>query len=232
MTDMEIASGVHTLPQKIEPITVDRNESTITPLVVDGRPGPLLIDTTYPGEFDQLEHSLEDLGWDLDALVGIVLTHQDIDHAGAVATAVDRADLTVYAHEQCAPYVTGRRPLVTQVQDTRYPPAPVDVELVDGVSFDTSAGPMAVIHTPGHSPGHISLYFREERLLVTGDAMAAPDGTLEGPHEAYTPDMVTAWKSVERCADLNIDRVLCHHGGLLDVGTARIRELVETADIE
>lgn len=229
---MEIVPGIDTLPQTINPITVPREESTITPLVVEVRNGLLLVDTTYPGEFDQLVNSLADIGRDIEELTGLILTHQDIDHAGATATAIDRTDVTVYAHEQCAPYVDGRRPLVKQVRESRYPPAEVDVELVDGVSFTTVAGPMEVVHSPGHSPGHISLYVPNEKLLVTGDAMAAPDGILEGPHEDYTPDMKAAWASVERLARLEIDRTLCHHGGLVEAGSERIQDLVETVDRE
>jgi len=227
---MEITNGLYALPQIVEPITVDREQSTIYPAAVETRRGLLLLDTTYPGEFEQFADSLADIGWELADVAEIVLTHQDIDHAGATATAVECTGATVYAHEQCAPHVDGRRPRSKNVGDTPYPTAPVDVELVDGVTFTTTAGPMTVVYTPGHAPGHISLYFIEERLLVTGDAMAAPEGPLEGPHEAFTPDMVTARESTERLADLDIDRILCHHGGPLEVGSERIRELVERRD--
>jgi glyoxylase-like metal-dependent hydrolase (beta-lactamase superfamily II) len=227
---MEIAPGLYALPQIVEPITVDRDQTTIHPAAVETRQGLLLLDTTYPGEFEQLADSLAEIGWNVTDVTGIVLTHQDVDHAGSTAAAVERTGATVYAHERCAPHVDGRLPRSKNVGDEPYPTAPVDVELVDGVTFATNAGPMTVVYTPGHSPGHISLYFPDQRLLLTGDAMAAPEGPLEGPHEAFTLDMETAWESVERLTDLAIDRTLCHHGGLLDVGSERICELVEQTD--
>jgi len=49
-------------------------------------------------------------------------------------------------------------------------------------------------------------------VLITADAMTAEDG-LAGPNETFTPDMETATESVGRLADLDVETVICYHGG-------------------
>ncbi|PSP90783.1 hypothetical protein BRC87_05625 [Halobacteriales archaeon QS_4_66_20] len=128
---MEIAPGLYALPQIVKPITVNRDRSTIHPAAVETRQGLLLLDTTYPDEFEKLVDSLAEIGWRPADVTGIVLTHQDIDHAGATAAAVEHTGTTVYTHERCAPHVDGRLPRTKNVGNEPYPTTPVDVELVD-----------------------------------------------------------------------------------------------------
>jgi len=71
---------------------------------------------------------------------------------------------------------------------------------------------MRLLHTPGHSPGHLAAYLPGPKLLVTADSMTAPEG-LAGPNEVFTPDMETAAESVGLLADLDVEHVLCFHGG-------------------
>ena len=142
-----------------------------------------------------------------------MVTHQDVDHAGGLADVRERAEPVAFAHRECAPYVDGRdHPL--KMNGKRYPAARVDVELTAGARFATVAGPMEVVHTPGHAPGHISLYFPDERALVSGDALHAPEGELDGPRGPL--DEETAVESVATLADLAVERTLCHHGRVVE----------------
>lgn len=76
---------------------------------------------------------------------------------------------------------------------------------------------MWVISTPGHTPGHISLYLRREKTLIAGDALTAEDGRLMGPPPPpHTLDTTTAWQSVGRLAELDVERIVCYHGGIVD----------------
>jgi glyoxylase-like metal-dependent hydrolase (beta-lactamase superfamily II) len=85
---------------------------------------------------------------------------------------------------------------------------------------------MVVIHTPGHTPGHISLFIPAERLLISGDALRTENGDVVGPHPPATPDMPLAIASLKKLLDYPIDRVLSYHGGLSKPGAlAKIREL-------
>lgn len=222
---MELAPGVYVFSQTIE--QGDR-EVTIHPAAVETPKGVVLLDVGYPGQTEQVEGNLDqaDLGW--DDVEAVVLTHQDGDHAGALSEVVERTDAVVYVHERCAPYIDGREHPIKSPEDQRYEPVDVDVELVDGVSFRTDAGPMDVVFTPGHAPGHISLYFSDEQLLITADALTADEDGLAGPSEEYTLDMDQALDSADRLAELSVDRIHCFHGGFVEEGTNSIRETVDS----
>jgi len=224
---MELADGVYAFPQTIER---DGIENTINPAAVERPKGLVLLDAGYPGLTDQLAANLDDAGFGWDDVSGVLVTHQDGDHAGSLSTVVDRTDAVVYAHERCAPYVSGEKQPIKSPDGERYPPAGVDVELVGGVSFRTTAGPMDVVFTPGHAPGHVSLHFPEAGLLIAADALTADNSGLQGPNEQYTLEMEQALDSARALADLDFDRTLCYHGGFVEQGSERVAELVDSPE--
>lgn len=87
---------------------------------------------------------------------------------------------------------------------------------------------MEVVFTPGHAPGHVSLYFPEKRLLVAADALTADEDGLQGPSERFTLDMAGAAESVERLAALDVESVHCYHGGTVAADSDRIAEVAES----
>jgi glyoxylase-like metal-dependent hydrolase (beta-lactamase superfamily II) len=220
---MSLPEGIHHLTQ-----TVEQGERTVTihPAAVETPTGVILVDVGYPGELDQIEDDLADAGLALDDVRAALITHQDGDHAGALADLVDRTGAVVYAHEACAPYVDGREHPIKSPKGQRYEPVDVDVELVDGVRFRTAAGAMDVVFTPGHAPGHVSLSFPDSGTLLAADALTADDSGLQGPSEEFTLEMDEALDSTERLAEHDIERVLCYHGGYVEADSERVREVV------
>lgn len=217
----ELADGVYVCPESIRH---EGREYTYYLTVVETPRGVVLVDAGHEQAVDELGTKLAAIGHDWEDVTGVLLTHQDNDHVSALPEILERTDAVVYAHERAAPHVDGRRPLL-DYSDERYPPVDVDVELVDGVSFRTDAGPMEVVFTPGHMPDHCSLYFPDANLLVAADAVFADDGELV---VAHPHDEDEAADSVDRLADLDFDRVLCYHGGLLEAGPDRMRDLAES----
>lgn len=217
---MELARGVHALE-----VTVERGdrEMEFYPTAVETEHGTILVDVGLENHVDAYLDVLQAVDLDLDSVTKIVITHQDGDHAGALAEFADATDATVYAHRLATPFIDGERNLAKG--DGRYPPVPVDVQLVDGVRFRTWAGQMEVVFTPGHAPGHISLYFPEAGLLIAADALTADDGTLQPPNERFTLDWEEAIASVRSLADRDIDRILCYHGGMTEAGAERLAEI-------
>jgi glyoxylase-like metal-dependent hydrolase (beta-lactamase superfamily II) len=217
----EVAPGVHALP-----LTFARgdHEVTIHPAAVETPRGVLLLDVGFPGHADAIDGHLADADLGLSDVTAVAVTHQDGDHVAGLHEVEDRTGATVYAHRDAAPYVDGRRDPIKSSGD-RYPPVDVDVELVDGVAFRTDAGELRVVHTPGHSPGHVSLYFPDERLLVAADALTAEGNRLQGPKPEFTPDVDEAARSVGTLAALDVDGVLCYHGGYVEAGSERIAEI-------
>jgi glyoxylase-like metal-dependent hydrolase (beta-lactamase superfamily II) len=220
---MEVVDGVYTLPLTVE---MGDDERTFTPTVLESRQGLVLLDVGLPDRVADLEHALSEHDFSLTDLHLVVVTHHDGDHAGCLADLRDRVDVTTFAHRIEAAHVDGRK-VPLKGDGERYPPADVDVELVDGVCFTTDCGPLEVVETFGHTPGHCSLYLPDEKLLVAGDALTSDGETLQGPPEGYTLDEDRAMESVARLAELDIEHTICYHGGYVEAGTDRIRELVE-----
>ena len=91
-------------------------------------------------------------------------------------------------------------------------PYTVDVPLDDGQILRLGDADWEVVRTPGHTPGHLSLWQPEERLLVVGDALSDYDVgwvnlALDGPEAA-----ATALASLQRLADLAPRVLLPAHG--------------------
>jgi glyoxylase-like metal-dependent hydrolase (beta-lactamase superfamily II) len=224
---MELAPAVHALPLSFD-YDETGTEMVIHPALVETDRGPILVDVGLPGAVGKLERRLDELDYDLADVRTVVLTHHDGDHAGALRELLERTDAITFAHREETPFVVGARDPIKATGD-RYPPAPIDVEIVDAVTFRTRAGPMRVVETPGHSPGHVSLYLPDERLLIAGDALTAEEG-LDGPNPEFTPEMGRATRSLAALSDLEVDRILCYHGGAVDEGTesiAAIRDRLE-----
>ena len=227
--DVSLPDPIHALA-----LTGEQNgrELTIHPSAVETERGLLLVDVGLPGMLDELREALDDAEWGLGDVWGVVVTHQDGDHVGGLATLLDTVEADhghrpfVFAHPEAAPFVDGRREPLKGDGGRGYPPVTVDVEVPDGTTFQTAAGPMRIVHTPGHTPGHVSVYFPEERTLLAADALTVDDG-LAGPPEGFTLDVRAATRSVGVLADLRLRRVLAYHGGSVEIGADTVERLYD-----
>lgn len=217
---MELPAGVHDLS-----LSYARGENTMTihPVAIETDRGVLLVDVGF--DRGVLEAGLQDCGIDPQSVCGIIATHQDGDHVAALADVVDEINVPVLAHTEATPYIDGRKDPIKG--DRRGDPTAVDMELVEGVGFRTNAGRMQVLFTPGHSPGHISLYLPEHRTLLAADALTADGNTLAGPNPSFTPDQERALESVSQLAELTVDTVVCYHGGIVEPATGAIARIAK-----
>ncbi|WP_020221186.1 MBL fold metallo-hydrolase, partial [Halarchaeum acidiphilum] len=155
---MALADGVFDLPVTLETENGERAFHPSAVALPDG--GVLLVDTGFAHTLDQLDDGLAEHGYALDDVRYVLLTHQDGDHAAGLAPLRERLDhpVTAFAHRDDAPVVEGLEDPLKGDPADRYDPAPVDVQVVDGVEIRTAAGPLQVVATPGHTPGHVSGY--------------------------------------------------------------------------
>ena len=72
-------------------------------------------------------------------------------------------------------------------------------------------GGLRVVHTPGHTPGSISLYSPKRRLVIVGDILQRLRGVVTLPNYVFTDDMALARQSIARLAELDIDTILFSH---------------------
>ncbi|MEV5886303.1 MBL fold metallo-hydrolase [Streptomyces sp. NPDC052020] len=184
-----------------------------------------LIDTGTAGSGELIARSIEDLGWSVEDLDRVVLTHAHEDHAGAAAEIEAWGGVTVIAHRLDVAVIRGEslaaRPAFTGAPEwerTLYetkpplpsaPPAQVNRVLDEGDVLDFGGG-AHVISVPGHTDGSIALYLPKTGVLFTGDALANPGGrTMVG---VFNTDRDRAIASLHRLAELEVDTACFGHG--------------------
>ena len=227
---MRIADGVYVLPIPRGPREAE-GFLNLT-LILDGESGNTLVDTGLPGQEEAIASALGEAGVGARDLRRIIFTHQDLDHVGSGAALVRRSGARVMAHAADAPYIEGeRRPQMREVLE-RLEPVGVDERLEDTERLELAGG-IRVIFTPGHTPGHLSLYLERSKVLVAGDALTAEGGSLNGPNPSMTLDVGEAARSLRRLAELDVQTVVCYHGGVVDEdANGQLQRVVEEAPYE
>ncbi|PLT35670.1 MBL fold metallo-hydrolase [Bacillus sp. V5-8f] len=243
---MKIENGVEMLELKIEANGI---RTVFNPTLVWDEESAILIDAGMPGQLEDIRSAMDQAGVSIERLTAVVITHQDLDHIGSVTELLKALDKTipVYAHDLDKPYIEGEIPLMktdpqrmskeawealpepAKALYTNPPRVQVDKILNDGEELPYFGG-IEIIHTPGHTPGHISLYIKKTKTLVAGDAMVSSNGKLFGPAERHTPDMETAKDSLKKFLAYDIKKVICYHGGLVDEQVKEQLDQVAGAD--
>jgi glyoxylase-like metal-dependent hydrolase (beta-lactamase superfamily II) len=244
---MLIAPGVEVLELRMD---VFGTPTSVHPTLVWDEEDVVLVDAGFPGQLEQLRESIGQAGVPFEAITRLIATHQDVDHIGGIAALLAELDgrIEVLAHELDRPYIVGEQRLLkasperlaqlserlsflpeerrTAVLEAfENVKARVDRTVADGERLPYCGG-IVVIHTPGHTPGHISLYLEPSRTLVAGDALNVSNGRIVGPNPQATPDMSQAIDSLRKLARYEIETVVCYHGGPYTGGVnARIAEL-------
>jgi glyoxylase-like metal-dependent hydrolase (beta-lactamase superfamily II) len=209
----------------------------INPTLIWDDNSAVLVDAGFPGQAPAILAAIESIGIPLSRLCTIVVTHLDWDHIGGLAEIVAAAPgIDVLAHEQEKPFIQGDEIFVKSTQRTATGAAPaftvpdfartkVTKQVGDGDVLEVSGG-VDIIHTPGHTLGHICLYHRQSRTLIAGDALNVVEGKLVGPNPLYTHDLNQAAESLKKLAKYDIRTVICYHGGVFtDEPKQRIAEL-------
>jgi glyoxylase-like metal-dependent hydrolase (beta-lactamase superfamily II) len=207
----EIADGVYTLSLEFEH---EGRGRVLWPAAFETESGLVLVDTGLPQHFDALVEEIDETGFRIEDIEHVVITHRDIDHAGTLTNVKRVAGATVLAH-------------VDEANHIEKETVPVDIEFVDRVNLRTAAGELQLVETPGHTMGHISLYFPAEKLLIAADALNAEDG-FGGPRPDVSVDMIEAIESVGRLSKLDVERTLCYHGGLVEHGSGQIESIYDS----
>jgi glyoxylase-like metal-dependent hydrolase (beta-lactamase superfamily II) len=185
-------------------------------LIKDER--PVLIDTGFGSDISETLSLIEKSGIQPGDLSLIVNTHFHSDHVGGNYYLQKHYRIPIVAHKWEADLVNHRHPeaCTSEWSDQQVEPYHVNELLSDGDVIRTGSRTLQVIHTPGHTLGHISLYEPEEKLLICGDLLQKSDvGWLNIFREGLASAQI-AMDSLERIAALPIDRVYPGHGPQID----------------
>ncbi len=133
-------------------------------------------------------------------ILAVICTHGHASHVAAAVEVAERDEAPVALHR-------ADRLLWRAVHDGGDP----EIEMAEGGRFDVADVQLEVFHTPGHTPGSVSLYCEDLEVVFTGDALTA-SGPV--PHEGVFADFPRQLTAIgERLLDLpSRTRVLPGHG--------------------
>lgn len=247
---MKIAEGLETIELQSDSMGAT---SVFRPTLIWDENTVVLVDTGVPGQIQNIRKEMEKAGVPFERLDKVIITHHDLDHIGSLSRVVKESNnrVEVLSHEGERPFIQGEmmpikmtperiaereKELQAMPEEKRNVmkavlanlPANVDTLLHDGEELPYCGG-IIVIHTPGHTPGHICLYLKKYKALITGDALIAVEGKLFGPNPIYTANMQDAIDSLKKLTKYDIQKVLCYHGGLINNNAnERIAELAHS----
>lgn len=183
--------------------------------------GLLLFDAGMDSEAEDMLKALNTIGAQVSDIQAIFLTHWHNDHAAGAAALQQLSGASVYCHALEVPFLSRE----TAHQDWRGQLADICPEWGLFVLFkglfgnaipravgslrSVQAGQdlypgLEVIATPGHTAGHLAYYYRPERILFCGDAMAVLRGRPCFMARPITPDLPASRASIVRCLDREI----------------------------
>ncbi len=200
----------------------------------------VLVDTGMPYSATRIKYAVENRYGAGAKPTAIVLTHGHFDHAGSALALAEEWQVPVYAHRLEMPYLTGK---------SDYPPQDPTVggaiaqmsRLFPHSGYDLKTHIFAlpengeimelrgwqILHTPGHTAGHISLWRSGDRTLLAGDALTTMNldswasqitekKEFCGPPKPFTTDWQAARRSIEQLAEFEPRVVAAGHGQPID----------------
>jgi glyoxylase-like metal-dependent hydrolase (beta-lactamase superfamily II) len=144
-------------------------------------------------------------------ILAVICTHGHARHVAAAVEVAERDEAPVALHRSDLLFWR-----------MTYDDVEPEIEMAAGGRFDVSDVALEVIHTPGHTPGSVSLYCQDLEVVFTGDTLA---GVGPVPHEGEYPDFAGQLTAIgERLLDLPpATRVLPGHGEETTIGDAAKR---------
>jgi len=201
---MELLKGVHVIETYAN-----------CALLVDDR--LILVDTGADGGAKDVLGYLDRIRRKPTDISTIIITHTHPDHVGGLAVMREKSGAKIAAHRIEADYISRKKPYPGPPGIQRHKPADIDILLEDKQRFEE----MVVLHTPGHTPGSLSLLDEGRKLLIAGDACQTEEGTIGPMDDAYNIDPRMHRESIKRLAQLDFETIIVGHGQAFATGSSK-----------
>ena len=250
---VEIIPGIHQIKLPI-PFSIFEKVGEIVAesniYLIRGDDGWLLVDTGWndPQTFKVLEEGVKQIGIDFQDISQIVVTHFHFDHFGLAGKLRQMSGAKVALHQKESPFIELRNiPREQKIQgmkdwlfkngvpeneipddDYSMEMESPDIYLSGGETINIGSFSFEVIWTPGHSPGHICLYDREKRLLITGDHIIAEITPAISAYPLSGSNPLGDYlNSIGNLKELDVELVLPGHGNHFNYFQRRINEIIQ-----
>ncbi len=212
--------------------------NTIYPVILKDEKEMILIDCGYPNFLPLIKNEAESKGLNISKLTKIIITHHDFDHMGSLSEFKrEYPHIKVLSSLEEERYISGKeKSLRLQQAEAIFDKLPDEqkegargfqalLESIENVPVDIClnhkdffpwCGGIEIIETPGHMPGHISIYLRDSKTLIAGDALVVENDELGIANPQYTLNFEEAKKSVKNLINYDIEKIICYHGGVFN----------------
>jgi glyoxylase-like metal-dependent hydrolase (beta-lactamase superfamily II) len=228
ITSTQVDEGIHR-------IEIGLGERYVACYFLKGKRRSLLVDTGVAPSVDkELLPGLETAGIDSDQLDYVLISHADFDHQGGNARVREVAPRSIFmCHALDKSWIESVDLLVRERYDefaapdgiavdedtnkwyhTMVEPTAIDIALQGGEQIALGDLDVEVLHTPGHSWGHLSLYVPSSRTLIIEDAALGHGLLTAAGGEAFPPTyryVASYTSSIERLRGMPVDTLLTGH---------------------
>lgn len=181
--------------------------------------GLTLIDAGMPRNASTILGAVRQIG---QPLRRIIITHAHPDHAGAAAEIASTSKAIVYAHAGDIPFLQGQCMSempgfwlckgVLKAGSQLGLLKPPTIASVKSIEDGDMIGSLKIIHSPGHTPGSVSIWSEQEKALFCGDNICSSMNMLHVGLPWFTLDLNMQKKSLAHYKELPAELLLSGHG--------------------
>jgi hydroxyacylglutathione hydrolase len=171
-----------------------------------GEPFNILFDPGLKNHVEPLLNKMKADGIDTSAIKYIVNTHCHPDHFEGTLQFFDK-DISICMDKDEIDFFNQQGPMFFSMFQMEFPKVEFKYELNEG-PWEIEGKSLEIIHTPGHSPGSMCIYWKEKKTLVCGDLIFDQSfGRVDFPGG----DPAALVNSIERISKLDIEHILPGH---------------------